>query len=81
MRRFEYFAAEGDGVSILVEIINGEGIVIMIGDYYHDKISCVVDGYLRGIREYATVGYRSYSIDIEDDSEFDWEEARNREME
>lgn len=49
----------------------------MVGDYYHDKVSCVVDGYLRGIGEYATVSYKNYLIDIEDESEFNWKEARS----
>lgn len=76
MRKFEFFQAEGDGISVLVEVIEGQGEVTMSGDYYHDKINHFVEGYLSGIREYDEVECKEYRTDIEAEDEFNWKEAR-----
>ncbi|MCM3109894.1 hypothetical protein [Lederbergia lenta] len=77
MRKFECFNAQGDGLSVLVEVVDSEGKIVMIGDDYHDKIGHVIEGYLMGIKEYAEVSCKEYWIDIEEEAEFDWQTARN----
>jgi len=77
MRKFEYFVSEGDGMSFLVEIVDNEGKIVMQGDDYHDKIDQRVETFLEIIEEvYEEVECEEFWIDVEDESDFVWEEAR-----
>lgn len=77
MRKFELFKSEGDGISILVEVVNNKAEVIMTGDYYHNKIDHLIEGYLMGVKEYTEVECEQYWIDIDDESEFDRDTAKS----
>lgn len=76
MRRFELYSAVGDGLTILLETTNDVASVVKCGDYYHDKIEHVIEGYLEGIKEYIDVEVKEYELDIEDESEFDREKVK-----
>lgn len=79
MRTFELFCAEGDGVSVLVEFEGNEIVNTISGDYYHNKVSHYIEGYLEGISEFDRVDVTEFCIDIDEESDFDWQEERKKE--
>lgn len=77
MRRFELFTAVGDGLTILLEVTDDIANIVKCGDYYHDKIEHVIEGYLEGVKEHSEVKVEEYELDIEDMSEFNREEVKS----
>lgn len=71
MRNFEVFNSTGDGLTILLEIKEGEVINMFSGDTYHDKINEYIEGYISGIKEYTEVSLFEYWTEVDSELDFD----------
>lgn len=79
-RKFERYVAEGDGISLLVELKDGKGEVVHYGDEYHDSIERFIDGYLEGTKEtYNVEIVGKMWTSIYDVDSFVWEDEKDNE--
>lgn len=79
MRKFERFYAEGDGISLLVEVKDDKGKILCSGDQYHGGISYYIDGYLDAVRENDEIEVVEIWTDVYAEEDFVWEEERKNE--